>query len=260
MSNTEIPAIDGFVLMRFKKEALAGRGLPDIDYPIPTELLFEAMGGAGMLENKQLLACMQQYTAHGEVKDWQDYLPAMHALTKNISPPGEPYEIEVIADRWSIVCGEVDLDGPVVAYCRNEEILAVACRNPDGRLRMMSYQPLDQRTMERMMESARHPHEDGTVCQREDNWEYLADGACGNGQMYAMMRGESYFVLWRDGLAICNGKPDPDYAQQREVSPLPPSFLAIGLAVCHEYAPLEDGAPPRRPVILHIEDQHLPSE
>jgi len=260
MNNTEIPAVDGFVLMRFKKEALAGRGLPDIDYPIPTELLFEVMGGAGMLENKQLLACMQQYTAQGEVKDWQDYLPAMHALTKSMSPPVEPYEVQVIADRWSIVCGEVDLDGPVVAYCRNDEILAVACRNEDGRLRMMSYQPLDERTLLRMMESARNPHEDGTVCQREDNWEYLADGACGNGQMYAMMDGTSYFVLWRDGLAIHNGKPDPDYAQHREATPLPPSSLATSLAVCHEYAPLEDGAPPRRPVILHIDDQHLPSE
>ena len=57
-----------------------------------------------------------------------------------------------------------------------------------------------------------------------------------------------------------NGKPDPKFAQHREATPLPPSSLATSLAVCHEYAPLEDGEPPRRPVILHIEDQHLPSE
>jgi len=260
MIDTENINVDGFILIHFKAEALAAHELPNVAYPMPTEVLAQQLTGSGMLKNKQILAYIQQYTAHGEVKNWQDYLPAMHALTRSLSPPVEPYEVQVIADRWSIVCGEVDLDGPVVACCRNDEILAVACRNEDGRLRIMSYQPLDERTLLRMMESARNPHEDGTVCQREDNWEYLADGACGNGQMYAMVDGTSYFVLWRDGLAMHNGKPDPKFAQHREATPLYASSLATSLAVCHEYAPLDDGEPPRRPVILHIEDQHLPSE
>ncbi len=93
--------------------------------------------------------------------------------------------------------------------------------NADGRIRVACYQPLDGRTVSLIIGASCLPAPDGTVCMRPNNWEYLGDNACGNGQIYAAIDGRSYMSLWKHGLGVTTEQGlDPEWHHVRDLTPL----------------------------------------
>ena len=231
--------VEGFVLLNFKPEALAARGWPAVEYPMPSDALEAMLDGGADLGAPQLLAWMQQYVAE-EKAPWREYREAMLALLAICTPDDARGVIDVGGDTWSLIAGEVDLDAKVVSFCREGELLAMAGKHEDGRLRVACFQPLDGRTVSSIIRGSVLPAPDGTVCMRPNNWEYVGDNACGNGQLYAAMAGSSYMALWEHGFGItAKHEPDPAWHSQRDVAPLAAATLAVSLGVYYQLGPEE---------------------
>lgn len=232
-SLTDSP-VEGYVLLTFKPEDLAAQGLPCVDYPVPSSDLDAVLEGNGEIEAPQLLVWIQQY-ASDQNAPWRDYREAMLQLLEVCTPPDERTPIDVSGDNWSLVCGKVDLDSKLVSFSRDGEVLAVAGKHADGRVRVESFQPPDGRTLRCLINTSLLPAPDGTVCMRPNNWEYLGDNACGTGQMYAAMEGRSYMSLWEYGLGITiEHETDPAWYSQRDAIPLSAATLAVALGIYYE--------------------------
>jgi len=239
MNSMSDSQVEGFILMKFKAEAVAAKGWPSVEYPVPAEALVALIDGKGELEAPQMLAWMQHYVAHTNAP-WRDYREAMRTLLEICSPADDRDTIDAGSDRWSLVCGPVDLDAKVVSFCRDGDLLAVAGENADGRIRVASYQPLDGRTVSLIIGASCLPAPDGTVCMRPNNWEYLGDNACGNGQIYAAIDGQSYMSLWKHGLGVTTEQGlDPEWHHVRDLTPLSAAALATSLGVYYSLGPAE---------------------
>jgi hypothetical protein len=229
--------VDGFVLLKFKPEALAANGWPLVDYPVPSEAVDALLEGGGQLEAPNMLAWMQQYVTDKQAP-WREYRDAMLALLAMCTADDERRVIDIRGDTWSLVCGAVDLDAKLVSFCRDGELLAIAGKNDDGRLRVTCYQALDGRTLSSILQASLLPAPDGTVCMRPNNWEYLGDNACGSGQIYACLDGRSHMALWDYGFGVtADREPDPNWHSQRDVTPLSAGALAASLGVYYERGP-----------------------
>jgi hypothetical protein len=234
MDNVSSSPVEGFVLLSFNPEALASKELSSVDYPVPSNALDGLLEGGGEIEPPQLLVWIQQYVSDQKAP-WRDYRKAMSQLLGVCTPPDERTPIDVSGDNWSLVCGKVNLDSKLVSFSRDGEVLAVAGKNADGRVRVESFQPLDGRTLRCLINTSLLPAPDGTVCMRPNNWEYLGDNACGTGQMYAAMDGRSYMSLWEYGLGInAEHDPDPDWHSQRDAVALSAATLAVSLGMYYE--------------------------
>ena len=78
MSEDNNEPVKGFALLSLKPEALEAKGLPDIEYPIPTDMILEMLSGPD-IQPAQLLAWMQQYIGYDAVPR-RDYLEPMIQL------------------------------------------------------------------------------------------------------------------------------------------------------------------------------------
>ena len=77
---------------------------------------------------------------------------------------------------------------------------------------------------------------------RPNNWEFLGDNACGNGQMYACEGGRSYMALWEFGLGITyERKVDPEWHRKRTATPF--SAAAFASLLGRYYALTTDNLP-----------------
>lgn len=239
MSSVNDSVVEGFVLLGFKAEALEAKGWPVIEYPAPASELDALIEDGGEMHLAQLLAWMQQYVADGSVP-WREYRDALSSLLGMCTPTDDRDVVDVQGDNWSLVCGGVNLDAKLVSFSRDGELLAAAEKNEDGRLRVASYQPLDGSTLQRIISASQLPAPDGTVCMRPDNWEYLGDNACGNGQFYAANEGRSYMSLWEYGFGItAKQERDLDWYPQRDRPPLPAAMLATSIGVYYELGPAD---------------------
>jgi hypothetical protein len=220
--------------MSFKPDALAARGLPLVEYPVPIGALDAVLGGGGDIDASQFLQWIQEYIAHQDAP-WRDYNDAMLAILSGYADPDAPDVIDAIGDKWSLVCGDVDLDGPVVSFLRDGELLANATRNDDGRLRISSYKPLDGAAISNIITVSESSAYAGTHYEADDNWEIIKYKACSTSQAYAYSAGRSYMALWEYGYGInANRKPDPHWYSFRESKPLPAAMLAVSLGIYYE--------------------------
>jgi hypothetical protein len=105
----------------------------------------------------------------------------------------------------------------------------------NGSLRAACYRPLDAKAIQYLLGLALVPAADGTVCMRENNFEYAKDCAAGTGRYYAFERGESHLSYWEHGLGLTQSHERiDDWYSQRSLPPFQPAMLAVQLGVYFE--------------------------
>ena len=220
--------------MRLKPAALARYDLPDILYPLPLELFSEALDDGGELPFAQMLYALQQRSAQGGA-DWEALEPALDRLARLLAPDDDRLLSSAAGEEWWVEIGPVDLDHPIITIQRRDQLIAAICKREDGLLRLATYRPLDSKSAKLIIGLGLRPHPaDGTVCMRENNWEYALDCSAGNGRWYAFERGEAHLSYWEHGLGLGHDRSlDPHWHALRESAPRRPAVVAIELGVAY---------------------------
>lgn len=223
--------------VRFTRAMLARFGLPDILYPITVDMLDAALGGGGNLSWAELLHGLQQRSAAGDA-DWQALEPALDRLAELVAPADARAIISAGGEDWWVEIGPVDLGQPIVTIQRREQLVAALGRREDGRLRLAVYRPLDAKSARCVIALSLRPHpDDGSVCMRENNWEYALDSSASWSQWYAFERGEAHLSSWEYGIGIHHdGATDPEWQAMSGLAARRPAKVAIELGVAYAFS------------------------
>lgn len=216
-------APEGFVMLEFGAEALRGRGLEVVPYPIPLGLLEIMVEQADGDPAPFLLAGLQALTARGD-SAWRELEPAMRCLAEVLAEEDSHDEVSAAGEDWWIMLGGIDLSSPLITIERAGELIAGIQKGDDGRLRAAAFRPLDGKSASMLISLSRTPHPAHGVVMRETNWDYALDSAAANGNTYAALRGEAYLSFHPGGLAAV------------PLSQSPPSQVALELGVCFAFS------------------------
>lgn len=139
-----------------KPDALRGLGLPAIPYPVALQTFQAAVANDGELPLADMLHGLQLRAAVPGAK-WRPLVPAMARLAELLAPDDAAACISAAGEDWWLEIGPVDLRAPLVALRRGGTLVAVACDRGDGRLRVATWQPLDARSADLLMDFAATP-------------------------------------------------------------------------------------------------------
>ena len=220
--------------MRFKQSALVRYNLPDILYPLRLELVGGALGDGGHLPFAQMLAGLQQRSADSK-GDWQALEPALDRLACLLAADGDEPVASASGTGWWVEIGAVDLSQAIVTIQRGRTLVAAIGRRKDGRLRLAAFRPLDAKSARLVIGLAVRPHgADGTVCMRDNNWDFALDCSAATSQWYAFERGEAYLSYWEHGLGIRHDRSfNAQWYALRADAQRRPAVVARELAVAH---------------------------
>ncbi len=217
-------------------ELLARYGLPDIEYPLRTAALPEAVGNGGEVPFAELLFGLQQSAADGD-RDWKALEPALERLGELVAPADEHELVVAEGDAWWVEIGPVDPGGAVVTIQRGDDLLVMMAPREDGRLRIAAVRPLDGKSLRFITGLAATPHPEHGVCMRENNWQYALDASAAMGNVYACDRGEAYLSYWEYGLGVsADGSDVADWGSQRQLRQRRPATVAVELDVHYTLA------------------------
>lgn len=222
---------------------LARYGLPDIAYPAPTEVRNTIAEGDDLPVPALLYALQQRTGAAG--KDWQQFEAALDRLAALLNADDGPEIVAVPGSHWWLELGPVDLNDKVITIQRDDTLIAAIAPRSDGRLRVSTFRPLDGKSLAFLTGLARHPHPDGTVCLRENNWEYALDCSASIGNQYGAEQGEAYLSFWEQGIGILwNGTEHPVYRPYRDLPGRSPGLAAAELRVHDALSPAPEPVAP----------------
>ncbi len=223
--------------MHLKPAALVRHGLPDIAYPMTTNLFASALDGGLGLPFADMLHLLQERSAQGDA-DWRALEPAIDRLAELIAPSDDRALVSAGGPEWWIEIGPVNLRRPIVTVQRGHELVAAMRRRRDGGLRLAAYRPLDARSTRLITAISLRPHhENGTVCMRDNNWEYALDCSAGMGQHHAYERGEANLFYWQNGIGReQGGTANPHWWAMRRLAPRPSSRVATELGVAYAFS------------------------
>ena len=223
-----------FTLVDFKLDFLTENRLPCISYPIPYDDIKEITETGGNIEFTDLLFYLQQYSACLK-EGWEELDPAMLRLTEILAQEDDNPVGNIYTPDFYIHLQPHDLSLEVITMIRGDRILAAIFPGSDFTVSMSAFHPFDARTMNFLMQMARHPH-NGGVCMRENNWEYALDMAAPTlGSMYACERGDSYLSYWENGLGVCSdGKIDSTFETYRTRKQIMPNIVAAQIGCYYE--------------------------
>jgi hypothetical protein len=226
------------VEVRLNREALVRYNLPDILYPVPLSLISAAVGDGGELPFAEMLYALQQRSAESGQADWEALEPALDRLASLLAPDDDRLIVTAAGTSWWVEIGPVDLNEAIITIQRRETLIAAFNKCDDGRLRLTTYRPLDAKSARSVIGLAARPHAlDGTVCMRENNWEYALDYSAGIGQYYAHERGEAHMSYWEYGLGIQHDRTlNPDWHALRDCPPRRAAVAAIELGVAYAFS------------------------
>ena len=109
-------------------------------------------------------------------------------------------------------------------------------------MRVATFLPLDTKSAEYLIGLGRNPQPDGSVCMRENNWEYTLDCSAGMGNVYAADRGEAYLSFWEYGIGInWDGTENPVYRPYRALIPRRAALAVTELDVHWAFSTDQDG-------------------
>ena len=220
-----------FTKMRWKPEKLKEMGLPNCDYPIPSDLLPEVITSGKMILPEYLLCWLQEYSSTLS-EGWEELEPAMSALLEILASDDSKMESTVEGDDWALQLGPVDLTKKIVTIQRGGRVLAALSPLEDERLRLSIYAPLDADSLRKIyIMSAKE------LCMSyHSNWEVAF--TLGNKFYQSSIRndaGKSYTSTWEYGLGLdSNQEKREDYFQQRNITPARAAVAATQLGVCYE--------------------------
>ncbi len=236
--------------LRFKPDALARYGLPDIAYPLPVNLLAEVLAHDGELPLAAMLHGLQ-LSAGREAADWRALEPALDRLAQLLAPDDTREKVSASSDEWWLEIGPVDLGGKLVTLQRGSTLIAAIEPREDGRLRVAAYRPLDERAAALLTALSRTPHPVHGVNMRENNWEYALDCSAANGNHYSHAQGVVYLSFWEKGLGVSwDGSELAEWKDQCSAAPRRPALVATELGVHHMFSepPDTDDRPTERDV------------
>ena len=231
-----------FGVIHWELKILREKGLAGVAVPMPVALMTEAIEAGGQLQHDitigQLLDWMQEYVRYAH-SDWRDFSVSLLRLAQRMAGESEDEKPETVIfdceDCW-VACTQVAIEQEIVTIQRQGNVLAVFAPTPDGRLGVMAYHPLDAKSLEYICAVATRPNEQGQVCQRENNWEYLKDVSAGMGNIYASDTGEAYLSYWQYGLGkLEDGRLLLGWYRQRERMPVSASITAVQLEVYRQF-------------------------
>lgn len=221
--------------LKIKPNVLSRYNLPDIHYPVPADEMNSALAMDGELPLAAMLHGLQQLSSKDDT-DWLSLEPAMDRLATLLSPDDDRDVISAAGEEWWIEIGPVDINGKIVTIQRQDKLIAAIASREDGRLRVMTFRPLDAKSARYMIGLSRVPHPEYGVQMRENNWELALDSSAGMGNIYASERGEAYLSFWEKGLGkSSDGKILPDWFDQKNSIVRPPVQVATEIGVCYAY-------------------------
>ena len=136
-----------------RPDALIGLGLPAIPYPVALQTFQAAVANDGELPLADMLRGLQLRAAAPDAR-WQPMVPAMARLAELLAEGSDAATAVAGDEHWRLEIGAVDLLGPVVALRRGDALLASIADRGDGGLRVATWQPLDARTADMLMDFA----------------------------------------------------------------------------------------------------------
>lgn len=141
-----------------RPDALHGLGLPAIPYPVALSTFQAAVANDGELPLADMLHGLQLRAAVPDAK-WRPLVPAMVRLAELLAVEDDAAVAIATGDDWWLEIGPIDLRGPLVALRRGDVLVAVVADRGDSRLRVATWQPLDARTADLLMDfgAATHP-------------------------------------------------------------------------------------------------------
>ena len=194
MPEAEAPNASSLSEMKFKSEALARLGLPDILYPVTPGAFVAALGNGGELPLVDMLYGLQLRARDGTT-NWKALEPALDRLAELIAPGDARDIIEVGGETWWLEIGPVDLGQQIVTIQRQQLLIRShlpARRRPSagGELSAARCQEceLSYRTEPSPPSGTRRVH------AREQR-EYALDCSAGMGDHYAFDRGEAHDLV-----------------------------------------------------------------
>ncbi len=187
-----------------------------------------------------------QLRAGQEDADWRALEPALDRIAHLLASDDIRETVSASSEEWWLEIGPVDLGGKLVTLQRGSTLIAAMQSREDGRLRVATYRPLEDRAASLLAALARTPHPVHGVNMRENNWEYALDCSAANGNYYSSDRGIVYLSFWEKGLGISwDGSELPEWMEQRRAVPRRPALVATELGVHHMFSdPPDTDAPP----------------
>ena len=221
----------------FSPGALERHGLPNIPYPVPTEVFSQAIEDQGIMPFAAMLHGLQEHCAAGDA-DWQSLEPALDRLAELVTPADDREIISAAGHNWWVEIGPVNLDEPIVTIQRLDFLIAALAKRDDGRLRLATFRPLDGKSARYITGLCLQPHpETGAVCMRENNWAYALDCSAGAGNWYASDRGEAHLSFWERGIGLLHdGFVDDEWQAMRSLPQRPPARVAMELGVAYAFS------------------------
>jgi len=232
--------------LQLKAETLERYGLPDIPYPVPTAQVLSVLDNDGELPFAFMLHGLQQRAGEGG-RHWKDLEPAMDRLAELLTPEGVAEICSVESDGWWLEVGPVDINAELVTVQRDNELVAAINPRQDGRLRVAAFRPLDCDSLQNLTELGLHPHPEGGVCHRENNWQYALDCSSGNGNFYAFAAGRAHLSHWVSLSAQLEANSEiPEWRMPGSLSMRPAARVASELSVHDMLSHIEDGGSDQR--------------
>lgn len=190
-----------FTELNVASEILAGLGLPDIPYEVPT-VYYEHVGvDPANPPLDAMLFSLQKRAAEGKA-DWLKIAPAMDALIGALAKQGWPSMMTIDRPDFTIQFDDIDLDGDVIAIHRQGRMVGALVQAAGGRVKAQLFHPPCARTIETLIGFSYNTNEDGQLPYYGTHWEAAQDAAAGNGQVYAAMDGRTYVAQWSYGVGI----------------------------------------------------------
>lgn len=221
-------------------ETLAGLGLPDIPYEVPTAYLEHV----GMDPENPPLAAMlfslQKRGAEGK-SDWLKIAPAMDALVAALANQGWPGTMTIDRPDFTVQFAQIDLDGDVIAIHRQGRMVGALAQAEGGRVKAQLFHPPCARTIETLIGLSYKANEEGIFPYYGTHWDAAEDTAASNGQVYAAMDGRTYVAQWSYGVGIGPDKqPIEEWMKARHEAKPWPSQQGLGAIAINAYATMID--------------------
>jgi hypothetical protein len=228
--------LENFIDLHLKPHVLSSLGLPEMPYPVPADDMDSALAADGELPLAAMLHALQQLSSKGDT-DWLSLEPAMDRLTTLLAPDDDRDVISAAGEEWWIEIGPVDINGKIVTIQRQDKLIAAIASREDGRLRVMTFRPLDAKSARYMIGLSQIPHPKYGVQMRENNWELALDSSAGMGNIYASERGEAYLSFWEKGLGKkSDGKILPDWFEQKKAIARQPAHVATEIGISYAFS------------------------
>ena len=227
-----------FVEIEWNKTALERLGLPNVGYPVPTDVLVQVVQADGDVDFGHMLYWCQEFCST-EPDKWHGLEPAMRRLAELIATPDESTLVTVEGDSWALRVGVVDLDSQVVTIQRRDDLVAAVMPYEDGTLVWSVYRPLDALSAHKIIALSRRPHPEHGVQMRENNWEFALDASAHTtSALYACEKGQAYLSRWDHGLGIhADDTINENFTAQRHADPMPANQTAVQLGVFYQLCP-----------------------